>query len=208
MALVLLAWAGILLSPALYGDDALRVYTHTSINQHVHGRPLADAIYSLLSGGMYVDIAPLGQVFALALLLVAGVLVARAFVSRESFAGTWLPVLFAVLPLYYAGICYRYDSLHFGVAIACAGLAFYLCSGKIAWWRVLLAGAALFCTLATYQPMAGMYFCACAALFAHNVLREDLKPLLRRVGSQMLAVLLAAVAYLPVYLQAKRAAQP
>lgn len=50
-------WA-ILRSPLLFVDDVLRVYTQMSINQGVHGRPLADLVYQFLSNGLFVDIIP------------------------------------------------------------------------------------------------------------------------------------------------------
>ncbi len=84
--LVCLSLAGywsILQSPLFYLDDALRVVTHTSINQGVHGRPIADWLYFLLSGGTFLDVSPLSQILALAFMLAGSLLIAHAFVPQK-----------------------------------------------------------------------------------------------------------------------------
>ena len=208
--LVCLSLAGywsILQSPLFYLDDALRVVTHTSINQGVHGRPIADWLYFLLSGGTFLDVSPLSQILALAFMLAGSLLIAHAFVPQKK--ASWhvacFALLFVLLPLHYSVICFRYDSFGIGVAVFCAGAAFFLVRQGISLWRFLGASLLFLVTLSIYQPMCGIYFCACCMLLSHNILREKLSLAIRRFSISIAASLCGGFLYIPVYLHAKSA---
>lgn len=206
--LAIIAYASILRSPLFYTDDALRVFTHTSINQGVHGRPLADVIYSLLSAGLFVDISPLSQIFALSCLIASGMLVTHAFIdtaNEEKAFTKWLPLLFTVLPLHTALILYRYDSPSMCLAIFCSSLAFFVTYKKTTKLRMCFSGILLFAVLALYQPMIGTYMCICCIFFAHSIIREPFGKSINRGMQQIFSLIVGGILYIPVYVQARYA---
>lgn len=192
-----------------YCDDALRIYTHTSINQGVHGRPLADVVYGLLTGGLFTDAAPISQILAIACLLGAGFVVARVFVGAapESVAARrlyWLgPLFFTLLPLNLFILNFHFDSIGMALALFCAVGAFGLLAMENNFWRVILASILMWCSLAMYQPMTGSYFVCAGTWLGALCLNERLREILRKMFYLALAPLFGALAYLPVYFQAR-----
>lgn len=208
----LLALAGywtVLASRMPYCDDALRIYTHTSINQGVHGRPLADVAYGLLSGGMFVDVAPVSQILALACLLGAALGVVRILVREIPAvpeAGNFPNVgalMFSLLPLNLFLLNFHYDSFSMTLAIFCASAAF-VAGADAGLWRFCAAAGLLWCALCLYQPMVGMYMVCVAMLSAMLCLFGAWPASLLRLGRLLLAALLGGLCYLPIYLVAMR----
>lgn len=213
LLIAMLFYMSILRSPLFFGDDALRVFTHTSINQGVHGRPLADLAYGVLSGGLFVDMSPLSQVLALAFMLMAGMLIARVFVPQattEKHLARWTPLFYVLLPLNFSIISYRYDSLGFALAIFFSSLAFFFIfheGNRVA--RVIIAGICLWITLSTYQIMVCMYYCACFWGLAHFSFRESFIEILKKCYLIFFSTVIALLSYLPIYIQAvKNASSP
>lgn len=205
------AYFALFISPHWYFDDALRVYTHTSINQGVHGRPLADVVYGFLSGGMFMDFSPLSQIWALAFLLLAGVLVTRSFAAfagvENNFALRWAPLFFTIQPLFYSILAFRFDSLTISLAALCAAGAFYVLALPSRFWAVFFAAIGLWCALCLYQPCVAIFYVCLAAFFSRTSLETGRQGiaggLLRAFG----ASILAGFAYLPIYFQAMRNAR-
>lgn len=210
LLLAIFAWWPILHSPMLFYDDALRVFTHTSINQGVHGRPFADYIYYIFSSGFFCDISPLSQISCLAMIILGGLFVVKAFQSispaRGSRFANWLPLLLALVPLQYSIIGFRFDSITFGFAILFACLAFFLTAAKQHFAWQFLAGIMIFCVFAIYQPMVAIYLCLCCFYMALACLSAAWKNVLS-LGMRCAAALsTGCILYVPVYLHARRMA--
>lgn len=222
LAVGLSYWA-ILRSPLLFVDDAIRVFTNMSINQGVHGRPFADVAYMLLSNGLFVDFSPMTQVLALAAITWAGIRVHDCFLKDAGSVGQGLiapsyiiVLVFAVFPLHFSIISYRFDALSIGLALLCAALAFVTAARPPQWRGPLpavgisigISGALIALSLGLYQPMFGVYACCALFFIGHSLLRHD-KPSLafKKALSFLGAACLGALFYLPVYLAAKQSVQ-
>lgn len=206
----IISYFTILNSNFLYSDDGLRIFTHTSINQGVHGRPIADILYALISDNTFMDASPFSQIIALLFILCTGILIVSAFLDEQN-NGTYskycFVLLFTMLPINYSIISYRYDSFGMGCAIFLAGLAFFIQRKNISIIRCLLSSILLFLTLSTYQPMCGVYFSACLILFSQEVLHTPTLNAIKRVIYRFIPPIIGGIIYIPIYLQAKSAAK-
>lgn len=201
------AYFSIFRSSLFYIDDAVRVFSHTSINQGIHGRPLADVVYSVFSGGLFVDISPLSQVYALCFMLISIGMITHALCPSRDEIGfmQWLPLFFVLLPINTAVLCYRYDSLPMSFAILCAAGAFFLHRNSVSYLKFLFSVILLWCVLSSYQPMIGIFFCCCCLLFVRLILQEKNLYAVKKIILQIGATICAVICYLPIYFYAKKA---
>lgn len=210
LLIAIFSWWPILHSPMLFYDDALRVFTHTSINQGVHGRPFADYIYSFFSSGFFCDISPFSQISCLALIILGGLIVVNIFLSlfpaQQTHFVNWLPLLLALVPLQYSIIGFRFDSITFGFSIFFACLAFFLTVAKQHFTYQLLAGILIFCVFSIYQPMAAIYLCLWCFYMASACLSASWKDLRILVLRCITVLLIGCILYIPVYLHARQMA--
>lgn len=213
-------WA-ILRSPLLFMDDALRVYTQMSINQGVHGRPLADLVYQFLSNGLFVDISPLSQIVALMAMIWAGMRLQDCFRSDAVFGREHvliysyiIALIFVVFPLNYALISYRYDSLSFGLSILLSTISFAFTVypprfyGNYYFNKIFIPPFLLMASLAMYQAMIGIYLCCSLFFLAHIILQNNHWSIFLKKGFIFLRTFcFASIFYLPIYLHAKSMAK-
>lgn len=194
----------------LFLDDALRVYTHTSINQGVHGRPLADYIYSFFSSGFYNDISPLSQISCIAMTILGGMFAVNVFYAllpeKNIPFATWLPLLLSLLPLQYSIVSFRHDSITFGFAILCACLAFWLVASKDGLKYAFLTGLLIFCVLAIYQPMLAIYLCLCCFFLVPGCFTLSWRKIAGFICRSAIGLVTGCILYIPVYLHARRMA--
>lgn len=210
LLICIVSYFTILNSNFLYGDDGLRIFTHTSINQGVNGRPVADILYAFISDNTFMDTSPFSQILALLFILCAGILIVSAFFNEqngEQYNKYCFVLLFVILPINYSIISYRYDSFGMGCAIFLAGLSFFLQRKNISILRCLAAATLLFLTLSIYQPIYSMYFSACFILFSQEVLNISTVNAIKRTICRLLSPIIGGILYIPIYLEAKSSAK-
>lgn len=215
----LVGYSSILLSPWFYCDDAIRIYTHMSINQNVHGRPFADLVYKMLANGNFMDISPLTQILALVCLGIAGILITNTFLkATKQELGEWeyfcVILFFCFFPLNYSLVSYRYDSITIAIAILCSVLAFTLSADHIylakfpRYCHIVFPAGLFTLTLGFYQPMTGIFFCCATFFLASNVLgNATVMSIIRNFIAFLRCALIGSIMYLPIYLQARYAQQ-
>lgn len=204
--IVCVAYFSIFNSNLFYVDDGLRVFSHTSINQGIHGRPLADSIYSFFSGGLFVDVSPLSQIYSLCFILLSGYIITFIFIpSQNKTPTTYLLIIsFSLLPINSSLLCYRYDSLSMSFAMLCATLAFFLQHKKFSVIRLLSSIFCLWCVLASYQPMINIYFCCCCFLFVKYILQEKVIHSIKTISYQIATTICAGILYTPIFFHAEK----
>lgn len=135
-----------------YFDDDLKraLVGHTGWDSN--GRPLTTLLMRLLQcyDSALVDISPLTQIGAIAILAWAGVLIAR----RYAIGSPWLAALVAfplgAQPFYLENLSYKFDALSMSLAMLLALLPMIaLRDNRRSWWLGVLA---LFASLCFYQP--------------------------------------------------------
>lgn len=159
--LVLLALYSLVLYPILranryYNDDLKRALIgHTGWD--ATGRPLTNLLMKLLQcyDSALVDISPLTQIAAIAVLAWTGVLIAR----RYAIGSPWMAALVAFplggQPFYLENLSYKFDALSMSLAVLLALLPIIsLDNTRRGWWLGVLA---LFGSLNFYQPAINAY---------------------------------------------------
>ncbi|WP_266157134.1 glucosyltransferase domain-containing protein, partial [Dyella silvatica] len=156
LALYVLVLLPILRANRYYNDDLKRALIgHTGWDST--GRPLTTLLMKLLQcyDHALVDISPLTQIGAIAILAWIGVLIAR----RYAIASPWLAALVSfplgAQPFYLENLSYKFDALSMSLAIYFALLPLIaLKSSRRGWWLGVLA---LFVSLNFYQPAINAY---------------------------------------------------
>ncbi|MBE1159023.1 glucosyltransferase domain-containing protein [Dyella acidiphila] len=123
----------------------------------INGRPLTTLLMKLLVLKLpfLVDIAPLSQLLAIALLALSGVLIAR----RYAIASPWLAALLALplgaQPFFLQSLSFRFDAAPMALSLLLALLPVTLFPrGRAGFW---LGAAALFGCLCSYQPSFNVF---------------------------------------------------
>ncbi|WP_460875054.1 glucosyltransferase domain-containing protein [Rhodanobacter koreensis] len=151
LALYLLVLFPILRANRYFDDDLKRALVgHTGWDSN--GRPLTTLLMRLLQyyDSAMVDISPLTQIGAIAILAWAGVLIAR----RYAIGSPWMAALVAfplgAQPFYMESLSYKFDALSMSMAMLLALLPMIaLRDTRRDWWLGVLA---LFASLCFYQP--------------------------------------------------------
>jgi hypothetical protein len=158
---ILLALYSLILYPILradryYNDDLKRALVGRA-GWDSNGRPLTTLVMRMLQSYDHamVDISPLPQIGAVALLAWIGVLMAR----RYSIGSSWMAALVAfplgAQPFFLENLSYKFDALSMSLAMLLAVLPlFQLKEGRRAWWLGVLA---LWGSLCFYQPAINVY---------------------------------------------------
>ena len=181
---ILLALYSLILYPILradryYNDDLKRALIGRA-SWDSNGRPLTTLLMRVLQcyDHAMVDISPLPQIGAVAILAWAGVLMAR----RYSLGSSWMAALAAfplgAQPFYLENLSYRFDALSMSVAMLLAVLPILqLGDGRRAWWLGVLA---LFGSLCFYQPAINAYLVFVLIEWVSLQLQRVQPPLLAR----------------------------
>ena len=139
-----------------YNDDLKRALIGRQ-GWDSNGRPLTNFLMKLLQcyDHALVDISPLTQIGAIAILAWVGVLIAR----RYAIASPWMAALVAFplggQPFYLENLSYKFDALSMSLAMLLALLPIIaLKDDRRGWWLGILA---LFASLNFYQPALNAY---------------------------------------------------
>jgi len=158
---ILLALYFLILYPILranryYNDDLKRALIgHTGWDSN--GRPLTTLLMKLLQcydSGL-VDISPLTQIGAIAVLAWTGVLIARRYALRSPWMATLIAFPLGAQPFYLENLSYKFDALSMSIAILLALLPILtIANHRRGWWLGVLS---LFASLNFYQPAVNVY---------------------------------------------------
>lgn len=149
----------VILANRYYNDDLARsLYAATGWNGD--GRPLAESIMLLVSGGTpLADISPLPLLMAVAVLAIALTLYAKKnlvfFENTTCVAMALLLVL--VQPFSMAGISYKYDCLFMFLAVSIPFLLFAVKDGVPLWICLGLSALSGVMVMSMYQAAFGMF---------------------------------------------------
>ncbi|MFA6230720.1 MAG: glucosyltransferase domain-containing protein [Rhodanobacter sp.] len=158
---ILLLLYSLILYPLLradryYNDDLKRALVGRA-GWDSNGRPLTTLLMRMLQcyDHAMVDISPLPQIGAVAILAWVGVLLAR----RYSIGSPWIAALVAfplgAQPFFLENLSFKFDALSMSLAMLLAVLPILqLREGRRAWWLGVLA---LFGSLCFYQPAINAY---------------------------------------------------
>lgn len=195
MALYFLILYPILRANRYYNDDLKRALVgHTGWDSN--GRPLTTLLMKLMQcyDSALVDISPLTQILAIALLAWIGVLIAR----RYAISSVWMAALvtfpLGAQPFYLENLSYKFDSLSMSLAILLALLpALTLGDRRHGWWLGVLA---LFGSLCFYQPAINVTLIFILLEVVMAQLRESPpRQWLGQLGSRVLQVGLTMLLY-------------
>jgi hypothetical protein len=196
----LLALYGLILYPILranryYNDDLKRALVgHTGWDSN--GRPLTTLLMRLLQcyDSALVDISPLTQIAAVALLAWVGVLIARRYALRSPWLAALIVFPLGAQPFYLENLSYKFDALSMSVAIWLALLPLLsIGHSRRGWW---LGALALFGSLGFYQPAINLYliFVLLEVMLA-QLRDEPLRPWLREFLRRVLQIGVAVLSY-------------
>lgn len=159
--LILLGLYGIIVLPILraneyYNDDIKRaLFGRASWDSN--GRPLTTFLMRALQAYDHamVDISPLTQIGAVALLAWTGVLIARRFAIRSPWMAALTTLPLGAQPFYLGNLSFKFDALSMSLAILLALVPVVQRPGTARrWWLGVLA---LFASLNFYQPAIDVY---------------------------------------------------
>ena len=198
--LVLLGLYAFIIFPILradqyYNDDLKRALIgHGSWD--ATGRPLTTLLMRMLQAydPAMVDISPLTQMGAIAILAWTGVLIARRYV----FASPWMASLAAfplgAQPFFLENLSYKFDALSMGLAIFFAFLPIVMLRhSRRRWW---LGVASIFISLNFYQAAINAYLVFIVLDVLLGQLEEKTpRQLARQFGSRVIQAGLAMLLY-------------
>jgi hypothetical protein len=183
----------ILRADRIYEDDLGRVLIGRT-GWDSNGRPLTTLLMRALQCYDYamVDISPLTQIGAIAILAWIGVLVARRFDIRSPWAAALAAFPLGGQPFFLMNLSYKFDALSMALAVFFAALPVLSPStGRRGWWLGILW---MFFSLSLYQPAINVYLLYAWLELMAALLRRDTFAQLRaqcmRRGSQALAGML------------------
>ncbi|WP_158219434.1 MULTISPECIES: glucosyltransferase domain-containing protein [unclassified Achromobacter] len=199
---------GLILWPILHADrlyiDDMGRASAGYLGWGSDGRPLANVLMEVVNAGTpLTDITPVPQLAALLMLAGLAALIGRRF----QLPGSWLPAL-CVLPLagspyYLENLSYKFDVLTMTAALVLAAIAALdPMRGRLQLPRKMLL---LLMALCLYQPAANVYVLLVIAQIVAGQWRDTAPGiLLRQLGSQIGATLLACLLYAVVLKQTVR----
>ena len=152
------------------------------------GRLLTAGLMALLSfDGRMLDISPLPQLGAIALMGLSGVLLSRAAPELGATRIAAAAILLFATPFYLQNMTYVFDSLSMTAAVVLA-----LWSALLVERRPAAAVAALLAALLFYQPAVNVFLCFAAAAVLFRLARRDRSA--RQVAIHAVLAVLAAAA--------------
>ena len=191
----------ILRADRYYSDDLVRAldgYYGWDLN----GRYLATLVMRLLQFNLrhLVDIAPLPQLGAIAVLAGCGVLIGRRFAIDSPWLAALVTFPLGAQPFFLENLSYRFDALSMALALLCALLPCLVCKNDRKGY--LLGGIALFASLNFYQPALSAYLIftlleLLAAQLADRPPAELLRMLVWRIAQTILVLLLYRILVAP-----------
>ena len=197
---ILLALYFLILYPILranryYNDDLKRALIgHTGWDSN--GRPLTTLLMKLLQcyDSALVDISPLTQFAAIAVLAWMGVLIARRYAIRSPWMAALVTFPLGAQPFYLENLSYKFDALSMSLAIWLALLPILtLGNDRRGWWLGVLS---LFGSLSFYQPAINVYLIfVLLDLVLAQLHDQPVRQWLRRISSRILQVGAAMVFY-------------
>jgi hypothetical protein len=157
-----LAYFPLITRDIYYIDDIGRML-RGNFEWWVGGRPLADVLFWAISlGGPALDLAPLTQILATAILAVASVLVCRTLPNSPALLKVLAIAPLGLQPYWLENISYRFDSLGMALSLLCAVAPWGLrIKGLL---QVALTAVLCLMCLNLYQPS----FNAFCVLFAYR----------------------------------------
>ena len=183
----------ILRADRIYEDDLGRVLIGRT-GWDSNGRPLTTLLMRALQcyDHAMVDISPLIQIAAIALLAWIGVLVARRFDIRSPWAAALAAFPLGGQPFFLMNLSYKFDALSMALAVFFAALPVLSSSiGRRGWWLGIVW---MFFSLSLYQPAINVYLLYAWLELLAALLRRDTLAQLRAQcmwrGSQALAGML------------------
>lgn len=158
---ILLVLYSLILYPILradryYNDDLKRALVGRA-GWDSNGRPLTTLIMRMLQcyDHAMVDISPLPQIGAIALLAWIGVLLARRYSIRSSWMAALVAFPLGAQPFYLENLSFKFDALSMSLAMLLAVLPMLRPDdSRRAWWLGVLA---LWASLCFYQPAINAY---------------------------------------------------
>ncbi|HWX64862.1 MAG TPA: glucosyltransferase domain-containing protein [Rhodanobacter sp.] len=158
---ILLVLYSLILYPILradryYNDDLKRALVGRA-GWDSNGRPLTTLVMRMLQfyDHAMVDISPLPQIGAVAILAWVGVLMARRYSIGSSWTAALVAFPLGAQPFYLENLSYKFDALSMSLAMLLAVLPMLqLNDGRRAWWLGVLA---LWGSLCFYQPAINAY---------------------------------------------------
>lgn len=201
----LLPWWAILAGRYYFGDDRVRVFTHTTLDQGVQGRFLNDIFYGFFSAGLFVDLSPWSRILCLFSIILCGYILIKVFDARRHCENFWpfLPLLLALFPLNSMIVVYRYDSPGFGLSFLFSVLAFS-CAVKKRISLNILAAILVFVSLCIYQIFLNAFLMLVCFYVAKKIM-ENAKMLdvAWNFGKSIIIAIAGCLLYLPVSWHAK-----
>jgi succinate dehydrogenase hydrophobic anchor subunit len=195
LALYFLILYPILRADRYYNDDLKRALIgHTGWDSN--GRPLTTLLMKLLQcyDSALMDISPLTQIGAIAVLAWVGVLIARRYALRSPWLAALIVFPLGAQPFYLENLSYKFDALSMSVAICLALLPLLsIGPGRRGWWLGVLA---LFGSLGFYQPAINLSLIFALLEVALAQLRDEpVRIWLKACAARLTQIGAAAIAY-------------
>jgi Glucosyl transferase GtrII len=194
LVLYLVVLYPILRADRYYSDDLKRALIGRT-GWDSNGRPLTTLLMKLLQcyDHALVDISPLTQIGGVALLALAGVLIARRFEIRSPTTAVLVAFPLGAQPFFLENLSYKFDALSMCLALLLAVLPFALprdLRGRL--W----GGLALFASLSLYQPAIDVALVfLIVEVIVGEIERFPPRVLLREAGSRLLQLVAAMAVY-------------
>ncbi|MGA9335710.1 MAG: glucosyltransferase domain-containing protein [Rudaea sp.] len=195
-AYLLLILGPILLADRYCNDDLIRVL-HGNYGWNNNGRLLTNFVMRVLQLGSsrLIDIFPLPQLIAIAVLAWIGVLIAQRYRIHSPLAAVVFAFPLGAQPFFLENLSYRFDAPCMALALLLAALPLLSIApaGRKKWWLGVLA---LLASLNLYQPAINVFLVFAILEFALNQ-QENAVPmaLSRQLFGRALQALLACGVY-------------
>lgn len=197
--LLFVSYLVLILYPILHADrycnDDLIRSVLGNYGWNNNGRHLANLFMRILQFGSprMIDIWPLPQVLAVAVLAWTGALVARRFSIQQPWLAALVVFPLGAQPFYLENLSYRFDAPCMALAVMCALLPFTILGSNWKHWS--LGVLALLACLSFYQPAINVFLIfAILEAFLAQVARErflsQATTLLRRASQALVASLI------------------
>lgn len=199
-AILLLGYLLFILYPILradrYCNDDLIRSLLGNYGWNNNGRHLANLLMRVLQFGSQraVDISPLPQLIAIAILAWTGVLIARRYALGPPLLAALVTFPLGAQPFYLENLSYKFDAPCMALAMLFALLPFLvLRQGRKAW---ILSVLALLACLNLYQPAINVFLIfAILEIFLGQVVRVEFKAQTVRLSSRVSQAVIASVTY-------------
>ena len=190
----------VLMADRYLNDDLVRALEGNFGWNH-NGRPLTNLVMRVLElgGERLVDISPVPQLFAVAVLALIGVLVARRFGLRSWWVAALVSLPLGAQPFFLENISYRFDAVCMALAILFAVLP--MLSKDNGWKTWALGAMSVLATLCLYQPAVTVFLIFALLEASLALMRSDtstrlvVTALSRRLVQVLLAMLMYKLAF-------------